>query len=769
MNDHRKKNEPKSFRQGLYLVFTALLILTTFTVIIPSSSSSTSSFSSPLIISSASAQEENKTMDQGPSPTPDEDEEKKKLFATTAGPDADAGSDLKVNEGDTVSLNGDDSSDPDDDNLSFKWTQKEPSSPAIVLNGAVTSQASFTAPQVEADTPFVFELTVTDENGGSDSDSVEVLVRNNAMDSSVSALPRLGEGGRTPTGELPGGGVLIPIKRPPNADAGPEQTVKSGDTVTLDGTGSSDPDGGTIAGYSWKQTVCASTVNLQPDSNVPKPTFTAPSVQGDCTFELVVTDDEGATSSPSSVVVRVQSTTNQLPIANAGSDATAKPGDPVTLDGSASNDPDGDKSKLKYNWRQSGGTASTYPVTLSFADPVKPTFTVPSSINVKTILSFELTVTDEKQGVSAPPPDTVDITIDTGASPPTNQPPIANAGTDITTRGGETGTLNGTGSTDPEGSPLNYEWIKVAGPSTIVLSDDLSSKATFTAPSDSKDSLYVFELKVTDSGGLSSTDQVFVTLKEMQQQQDTSRISTDQCLGEQQQPRNTTMATTQSQTPLPFRQYENVTYGIRMMYPDNWTISQSNAKPVAVFSAPVVPSSQEEESPIRAPATVILNVNSLPVQNMTLDQYSTEYLIGLINSPTHHDLVLDNVFGFNMTGPTYQTIGGQQGAGGEAAAVNSILPFHLVEYSGVSFVDGCNIRGVDLWTVIDNKVYSITYLAVDPVYYTTYLPLAEQMVGSFQVIDGGNGNKMDTSGATTTSQELAIPTATSNDNRDPTG
>jgi hypothetical protein len=329
--------------------------------------------------------------------------------------------------------------------------------------------------------------------------------------------------------------------------------------------------------------------------------------------------------------------------------------------------------------------------------------------------------------------------------------------------------LDGTNSTDPEGSPLNYQWTKVAGPSTIVLSDDLSSKATFTTPSDSKDSLYVFELKVTDSGGLSSTDQVFVTVEKTEQQQDISRTSTDQCLGEQQQPGNTTVATTQSQTPLPFTQYENITYGIRMMYPDNWTISQSNAKPVAVFSAPAVPSSQEEESPIRAPATVILNVNSLPVQNMTLDQYSTEYLIRLINSQTHHDLVLDNVFGFNMTGPIYQTIGGQQEAGGGgAAAVNSPLAFDLVEYSGVSFVDGCNIRGVDLWTVIDNKVYSITYLAVDPVYYTTYLPLAEQMVGSFQVINGGKGNNMGTSGATTTSQELAIPTATSNDNRDAT-
>jgi hypothetical protein len=99
------------------------------------------------------------------------------------------------------------------------------------------------------------------------------------------------------------------------------------------------------------------------------------------------------------------------PTANAGRDATAKPGDTITLDGGASDDPDGDEAKLKYEWAQIGSTASTYPVTLSSANTVNPTFTVPTSINVKTILSFQLTVSDERGGISLPP-DTVDITID---------------------------------------------------------------------------------------------------------------------------------------------------------------------------------------------------------------------------------------------------------------------------------------------------------------------------------------------------------------------
>jgi hypothetical protein len=111
---------------------------------------------------------------------------------------------------------------------------------------------------------------------------------------------------------------------------------------------------------------------------------------------------------------------NMIPTANAGRDAIAKPGDTVTLDGGASNDPDGDEAKLKYNWRQIGSTASTYPVTLSSADTVNPTFTVPASINGETTLSFQLTVTDERGGSSSPP-DTVDITI-TQSDPPITPP-----------------------------------------------------------------------------------------------------------------------------------------------------------------------------------------------------------------------------------------------------------------------------------------------------------------------------------------------------------
>jgi len=81
----------------------------------------------------------------------------------------------------------------------------------------------------------------------------------------------------------------------PTADPGPDQTVSSGNTVTLDGSGSYDPDYG-IPFYSWTQTE-GTAVTLS-DATAVKPSFTAPGVDSaeTLTFELKVTDNGAKTS-----------------------------------------------------------------------------------------------------------------------------------------------------------------------------------------------------------------------------------------------------------------------------------------------------------------------------------------------------------------------------------------------------------------------------------------------------------------------------------------
>jgi hypothetical protein len=93
---------------------------------------------------------------------------------------------------------------------------------------------------------------------------------------------------------------------------------------------------------------------------------------------------------------------NQAPIADAGSDQIVDTNAFVTLNGTASSDPDGD-TPLIYGWTQAGGPAVTFAPTISVT-----TFTAPAT---STVLTFTLTVTDSF-GLADPTPDEVVVTVE---------------------------------------------------------------------------------------------------------------------------------------------------------------------------------------------------------------------------------------------------------------------------------------------------------------------------------------------------------------------
>jgi hypothetical protein len=136
-----------------------------------------------------------------------------------------------------------------------------------------------------------------------------------------------------------------PANVAPTADAGPDQTVDELAEVTLDGTGSTDSDG-TVSSYTWVQT--AGTVVTLDETSPANPTFTAPDLAANetLTFQLTVTDDDGDDSAPDTVDINVVA--NAAPVANAGPDQTVDELAVVTLDGSASTDPDG--TIASYTW-----------------------------------------------------------------------------------------------------------------------------------------------------------------------------------------------------------------------------------------------------------------------------------------------------------------------------------------------------------------------------------------------------------------------------------
>ena len=107
-------------------------------------------------------------------------------------------------------------------------------------------------------------------------------------------------------------------------------------------------------------------------------------------FDLSLAMPSGATIGAADTI-RVNildgSGSNQAPNAVAGSSQTVQSGAQVTLNGNASNDPDGDN--LTYSWSQTLGTV----VMLSNANSPAPTFTAPS-VTSDTLLRFQLQVFD---------------------------------------------------------------------------------------------------------------------------------------------------------------------------------------------------------------------------------------------------------------------------------------------------------------------------------------------------------------------------------------
>jgi hypothetical protein len=205
----------------------------------------------------------------------------------------------------------------------------------------------------------------------------------------------------TPAGLVAGSGTCTTNNTAPVADAGIDQNVTVNALVTLDGSGSYDPDGHLLSAYSWQQTG-GPTVILN-GSTTDHPTFTAPAEPATLIFALTVTDEYGLPDpTPDEVMVTVSSSDNAPPVADAGTDQNVAVNALVTLDGSGSYDPDG-HLPLSYSWQQTGGTA----VVLNGSTTDHPTFTAPA---VPSVLAFALSVTDAF-GLSDLTPDQVKVTV----------------------------------------------------------------------------------------------------------------------------------------------------------------------------------------------------------------------------------------------------------------------------------------------------------------------------------------------------------------------
>ncbi|MBX2842436.1 MAG: PKD domain-containing protein [Flammeovirgaceae bacterium] len=288
--------------------------------------------------------------------------------------------------------------------------------------------------------------------------------------------------------------IIITVKpdqnQAPTANAGEAIEIKLPiSTVELDGSLSVDIDG-KIESYLWTKIAGPDGDFIENDTL--QVTKAINLFEGEYIFGLEVTDDKGKTGKDEVNVTVLPFINTAAPIAKAGEDLLLDlPLDSVRLDGSKSIDPDG--IPLVFKWRKLSGLDGE----------IIANDTLPSPLvkNLKPgIYVFGLLVSDGELEDK----DEVRISV----NPENNELPVANAGEDIRLILPDNFTqLDGTASTDLDGSIAKFEWTKISGPDLFDLKDNTIPNPIISGMVEGE---YVFELIITDDKGGQSADEVQV-------------------------------------------------------------------------------------------------------------------------------------------------------------------------------------------------------------------------------------------------------------------
>ncbi|MEP7258067.1 MAG: PKD domain-containing protein [Flavitalea sp.] len=384
-------------------------------------------------------------------------------------PKADAGSDLTTTTGTgVVTLDATRSFDTDGKLVRYVWKKISGPSAGVITN-AFGPNSSTTVTGLSIPGTYQYQLAVVDDRASFDKDTISVVVNGGNAVSNKAPVAKAGT-------DL---NLTLPVN-----------------TATLNGSGSFDEDG-YVASYAWTK-VSGPGVTIGNPKNVSA--SISGLLEGTYSFKLTVTDNKGVTSEDlvTIVVNPAIAPVNVVPVAKAGTDLSITlPENTVKLDGSASSDKDG--SIAAYGWTKVSGPS------LTFSAPGSAI----TNLNglVEGVYSIKLTVTDDKGAKSD---DIINITVKP-APAPSNIDPVANAGNDITiTLPLNKTTLDGSGSTDADGTIKSYLWSRISGPAQYKIADPAAAKTAF---SNLVEGVYVMKLVVTDNSGATHQDVVDITVK----------------------------------------------------------------------------------------------------------------------------------------------------------------------------------------------------------------------------------------------------------------
>ncbi len=231
-------------------------------------------------------------------------------------PVAAPGADQMIRLGERVVLDGSGSFDAEDDPLTYSWSMIRPQSSDAMLEDETMAVAGF-LPDVPGD--YTATLVVNDGKV----DSVPATISITVMGEDITNLP-------------------------PVADAGVNRAIELGQPAMLDGSASSDPEGQPLT-FAWSLVSApqGSSAEIM-DVESAMATLT-PDVEGMYQIRLIVSDGLlGSNPALLTLTAVPDKPENQAPVARQAANQNVEVGDMVTLDGTSSQDPDGDT--LLYQW-----------------------------------------------------------------------------------------------------------------------------------------------------------------------------------------------------------------------------------------------------------------------------------------------------------------------------------------------------------------------------------------------------------------------------------
>ena len=155
--------------------------------------------------------------------------------------------------------------------------------------------------------------------------------------------------------------------------------------------------------------------------------------------------------------------------------------------------------------------------------------------------------------------------------------------------------------------------------------------------------------------------------------------------------------------------YQNSSHGIRIQYPANWTKDERDYSPNNTITDIVAFFSPVENTSDTHPASLVIYMERLSNQNMTLKEYATSLITYFNKTLTDFNLIESN---------TNITLGGGNN------------PAYGLIYTNK--VDGTNYKTMEIGTIIGDRIYFIRYNAEEK-QYSNYLPTIQRMINSLQI------------------------------------